>query len=128
MTSITFAAVICDANLNLSLATSCVLFDIALTLLVGLKKLMLNKRRRWFHSSCEVAHCQYVCELVFDINVFDLDFWVQVDSVKQPIKSNSVVAGHVSHWWTSAFDDHLDHRFVIFNNVGHRARTRRFRV
>ena len=33
---------------------------------------------------------QYVCELVFGVNVFDLDLGVQIDSIKQPIKSNSV--------------------------------------
>ena len=32
-------------------ASSCVLFDIALTLLMELKWLMLNKHKRWFHSS-----------------------------------------------------------------------------
>ena len=34
-----------------SLASSCVLFDIALHLLMELKWLMLNKHKRWFHSS-----------------------------------------------------------------------------
>ena len=32
--------------------------------------------------TCEIALCQYVCELVLGVNVFDLDFGVQVDSVK----------------------------------------------
>ena len=32
-------------------ASSCVLFDIALTLLMELKWLMFNKHKRWFHSS-----------------------------------------------------------------------------
>ena len=39
-----------DVSLS-SLAPSCVLFDIALTLLMGLKWLLLNKHKRWFHSS-----------------------------------------------------------------------------
>ena len=29
--------------------------------------------------TCDIALCQYVCELVFGINVFDVDLWVQVD-------------------------------------------------
>ena len=41
-------------------------------------------------------------------------FLVQVDSVKQPIKRNSVGSGYMSLCWTSALDDHLDHRFIIF--------------
>ena len=40
--------------------------------------------------TCEISLCQYVCELVFGVNVTDLNFWVQIDSVKQPIQSNSV--------------------------------------
>ena len=35
--------------------------------------------------TCEIALCQYVCELVFGVNTFDLDFGIQIDSVKQPI-------------------------------------------
>ena len=60
-------------------APSCVLFDIALTL------------------TCEISLCQYVCELVFGVNVFDLDLGVQIDSIKQPIKSISVGSGNTSH-------------------------------
>ena len=36
---------------------------------------------------CEISLFQYVCELVLGVNVFDLDFGVQIDSIKQPIKS-----------------------------------------
>ena len=52
--------------------------------------------------TCEVSLCQYVCELVFGINVFDLDFWVEIDSIEQPIKSNSVGSGNMSHCGTSS--------------------------
>ena len=76
----------------------------------------------------EVVFFQYVSELVFGVHVFDLDLGVLVDSVKKPIKRNSVGSGHVSHRWTSAFDDHLDHRFVMFKNIKQGARTRRFHV
>ena len=46
---------------------------------------------------CEISLCQYVCELVLGVNVFDLDFGVQIDSIEQPIKGNSVGSGNMSH-------------------------------
>ena len=46
----------------------------------------------------------------------DLDMWVKIDSVKQPIKRDSVGSGHVSHRGTSAFNDHFDDRFAVFKN------------
>ena len=51
--------------------------------------------------TCEISLCQYVCELVLGVNVFDLDLGIQIDSVKQPIKSNSVGSGNMSHCGTS---------------------------
>ena len=38
----------------------------------------------------QISFGQDVCELVFGVNVTDLDFWAQTDPVKQPIQSNSV--------------------------------------
>ena len=32
--------------------------------------------------TCEISVGQYVCELVFGVNVFDLDFEVQIDSIE----------------------------------------------
>ena len=32
--------------------------------------------------TCEISLGQYVCELVFGVNVFDLDFRVQIDSIE----------------------------------------------
>ena len=55
--------------------------------------------------TCEISLCQFVCELVLGVNVFDLDFWVQIDSIKQPIKSNSVGSGNMSHCRTSSLYD-----------------------
>ena len=46
--------------------------------------------------TCEISLCQYVCELIHGVNIFDLDLGVQIDSVKQPIKSNSVGVGLLS--------------------------------
>ena len=59
----------------------------------------------------------HVCELVFGVDVFDLDLGVQIDSVEQPVQSNSVVFGNMSHRRTSAFNDHFDHCFIVFKNV-----------
>ena len=45
--------------------------------------------------------------MVFGVDVFDLDFRVQIDSIEQPIKSNSVGSGNMSSlqesflWWSS---------------------------
>ena len=47
--------------------------------------------------TCEISLCQYVCELIFGVNVFDLDLGVPIEAIKQPIKSNSVGSGNMSH-------------------------------
>ena len=31
--------------------------------------------------TCEISFGYYVCELVLGVNVLDLDFWVQIDSI-----------------------------------------------
>ena len=67
--------------------------------------------------TCEISLCQYVCELVPGVNVFDLDLGIQIDSIKQPIKNNSVGSGNMSHCRTSHLCDHLDHCFVVFKDV-----------
>ena len=46
---------------------------------------------------------QYVCESDLGVNVFDLDLGVQIDSIKQPIKSNSVGSANMSHCGTPSF-------------------------
>ena len=63
-------------------------FNIVLDSLIGLKWLqenteklmMLNKRRNLFHPSRV-----QISELVFGVNIFDLDLGIQVDSVKKTI-------------------------------------------
>ena len=41
--------------------------------------------------------CQDVCKLVLGVDVFDLDLWVKINSIEQPVKSNSMGSGkHVS--------------------------------
>ena len=66
--------------------------------------------------------------MVLGVNVFDLDLRVQIDSNKQPIKSNSVGSGNMSHCRNSLLYDHLDHCFVVFNDVQSGFLTRRIRV
>ena len=76
----------------------------------------------------EMAFGQQICELVFGVNIFDFGLWVQVDSVKQPIKRDSLGSGHVSHSRASALNDHLDHCFIVFENVKHDFEVRKFCV
>ena len=64
--------------------------------------------------TCEVSLGQYVYELVLGINEFDLDVGVQINSIEQPIKSNYVGSGNMSHCRASSLYDHLDHCFVVF--------------
>ena len=71
---------------------------------VELKWLISNNWRRLFHlSRVKFPFTQHVCELVLGVNVFDLDLGVQIDSIKQPIKSNSVGSGNMSHCGASSF-------------------------
>ena len=62
---------------------------------------------------------------IFGVNILDLDFGVQVDSVNNPIKRDSVGSGHVSHRRTSAFDNRLDH-YLILQNAKHGLEVCRF--
>ena len=41
--------------------------------------------------TCETTFCQDVCKLVLGVDVFDLDLRIKINSIEQPIKSNSVV-------------------------------------
>ena len=67
--------------------------------------------------TCEIPLCQDVCELILGVNVFDLDFWVKINPIKQPIKSNSMSSGNMSHRWTSAFHNHFDHSLIVFKHT-----------
>ena len=40
--------------------------------------------------TCEIFYGQYICELVFGVNVSNLNFRIKIDPVKQAIQSNSV--------------------------------------
>ena len=62
--------------------------------------------------TCEIPFSQHVCELVFGVNVIDLDFGVQIDFITQPIKSNSVDSGNMSHCQASSFYDQRQQSFL----------------
>ena len=47
--------------------------------------------------TCEISPGQNVSELVFGVDAFDLDFGVQINSIKQPIKRNTVSSGNMCH-------------------------------
>ena len=66
-----------------------------------------------------IPFSQHVCELVFGVNVTDLNFWVQIDSIKQPIQSNSVGSWHMSHCGTSAVDNHFNYSFIVLKHIQH---------
>ena len=66
----------------------------------------------------ETSLGQNVSELVLGVDVFDLDFGIQINSIKQPIKCNSVSPGNMSHCRTPSFNDHFDHRFIVFLTRG----------
>ena len=61
----------------------CVLFNITSENSAELKWLLLNKHKKMIpFITFEITLGQYVCELVFGVNVFDLDFGVQVDLIQ----------------------------------------------
>ena len=78
--------------------------------------------------TCEIPFGQDVCELVFGINVSNLNFRIKIHPVKQPVQSNSVGPGNMSHCGTSAFYYHCSHGFIVHKNVEHRTKQRRLRV
>ena len=58
---------------------------------------MLNIKDDSIHHAWNFLFGWSVCELVSGSGVLNLDFWVQIDSIEQPIKRNSVVSGNMSH-------------------------------
>ena len=96
----------------------CVFFDITSAQYVELNWLLLNKTQKMIQFiTYEVSLGQHVCKLVCGVSVFDLDLGVQTDSIEQPIRSNSVGSGDVSHCRISAFNDQLDHSFIVLKHI-----------
>ena len=67
--------------------------------------------------TCEISFGQNVCKLVLGVNIFDLNLGIKINSIEQLIKSNSVGSGNMSHCWTSAFHNHLDHSFIVLKQI-----------
>ena len=75
--------------------------------------------------TCEIPLCQDVCKLILGVDVFDLNLRVKIDSIEQPIKSNSMSSGNMSHcWtgnmshcWTSASHNHLDYSLIVLKHL-----------
>ena len=78
--------------------------------------------------SRETSFGQNVGELVLGVHIFNVDIGFQVDSAKQPIKSNSVSSWHMTHCGTSSFDYHFDSSFIVFKKVQLRLSMRRMCV
>ena len=82
------------------------------------KHMMLNKHRRWFHSFLEnFPLVRMSASWFLGVNIFDLDFRIQVDPIKQPTKSDTVSSRHMSQSGTSSFHYNLDHGFVVLTDV-----------
>ena len=107
---------------------SCILFAIVLVELVKLKFWaqqngagmadVKQMKKLVPFVTCEVPFGQYVCELMFGVDV----------PIEQPIKSNSVGSWHMSHCGTSAFDYHINHGFIILKDMKHSTKSRIFHV
>ena len=78
--------------------------------------------------TCTIAFSQHVCELVFELDEFDLDYQVQIDPVKRPIERNSLGSSHVAHRRTSAFNNYLDFCVIVFKNTKQGTEARQFCV
>ena len=65
---------------------------------------------------------------MFGVDIPNLNFRIQVNPVKQPIKSNSVGSWNMSHCWTPAFDYHLNHGFSVLKNEQNCTRMRKIHV
>ena len=71
------------------------------------------------HVNEPLVNTTAVCCAVF--TYFYLNCSLKFDAIKQPIKTNSVGSGHVSHVGTLAFEDHFDHSSVVFANMNRRS-------
>ena len=108
---------------------SCILFVIfggCLSSWNSQRRLMLNNWRGLFHSSRvklpSVKMSASWC-LVSMCRVWILES--RLITVKQPIRSNSVGSWHASHRWTPpAFDNHLNHGFLVLKDIQHSIGTR----
>ena len=69
--------------------TLCFLFQVAARKHREIHDVQHSKKMVTF-ITCEITFGQHVRELIFGVNIFDLDPGFQIGSVEQPIKGNSV--------------------------------------
>ena len=74
--------------------------------------------------TCADPFSQRVCKLVLCVNVTDLNLWVQINPVKQPVQSNSVGPWNIPHCKTTTFDKHFDYRLIVLIDIQHSTGTR----
>ena len=87
-----------DLDTTLSSFRYCILFAIEEQLVTdilgassGAEMADIEQREKIVHLiTCEFLFSQHVCELVFGVNVTDLDLGVLIDSIEEPMQSNSV--------------------------------------
>ena len=99
-------------------AFSCVLFDIALTLLMELKWLMLNKHKRWFHSSRVKLPFVSMSANWFLVSIYVI--WILGSKL---IRSNN--QSRATPWVLETclivrlltFNDHFDHCFIVLKHI-----------
>ena len=65
----------------------------------------------------EISLCQYVCELVLGVNVFDLDLGSKLIRSNDQSRATFVGSGKMSHCKASSLHDHLDHCFVVLKDI-----------
>ena len=112
-----------------SLVPSCILFDIVGGQLAELKMLILNKRRRWFHSSrvkLPFVRMSASWFLVSTYLIWIFGPWLILSNNQS--SATLSVRGHVSHCGTSAFWWSSWSPLHYLKNVKQGARTRRFHV
>ena len=80
--------------------------------------MMLTKHRSWFRSFLEKLPLVRMSASCFLVSTYLIwIFGIQVDPIKQPIKSDSVSSRHMSQRGTSSLKYHLDHDFAVFKKV-----------
>ena len=78
--------------------------------------------------TCEISLGQYVCELVFGVNVFDLDLGSKLIRSKDQSRATLWVLETCVIVGLLPFYDHLDHCFVVFKDIQQSFLTRRIDV
>ena len=78
--------------------------------------------------TCEIPFCQYVCKLVFGVDVFDLDFRVQMILSNNQSRATLWVLETCLIVGLLPLMIIFNHGFVIFKKVLHRAKSRKLHV